>query len=74
MYLKVSPLAAGWAKLGELRQYLDFFRQSGKFTIAYMTAGGEKEFYLASACEEVFVPPSGSLSLRGLAVSGASSA
>ena len=29
-----------------------------------------QEYYLASACEEVFVPPSASLSLRGLAVSG----
>ena len=32
-----------WAKLSELRQYVDLFRQSGKFSIAYMSAGGEKE-------------------------------
>ncbi|EIE22855.1 protease IV with duplicated peptidase family U7 domain-containing protein [Coccomyxa subellipsoidea C-169] len=67
---KISPLSAGWAKLQEIRQYIDFFRQSGKYSIAYMAAGGEKEFYVASACQEVYVPPSGSLSLRGLAVSG----
>ena len=46
-------------------------RQSGKFSIAYMAQGGEKEYYAASACEEIYVPPSGSLSLRGLAVAGA---
>ncbi len=46
-------------------------RQSGKFSIAYITQGGEKEYYTASACEEIYVPPSGSLSLRGLAVAGA---
>ena len=31
---------------------------------------GEKEYYLASACEEIYTPPSASLSLRGFAVSG----
>ncbi|BDA50409.1 Protease 4 [Coccomyxa sp. Obi] len=70
IFIKVSPLSAGWAKLQEIRQYIDFFRQSGKFSIAYMAAGGEKEYYVASACQELYVPPSGSLSLRGLAVSG----
>lgn len=46
-------------------------RKSGKFSVAYMAQGGEKEYYAASACEEVYVPPSGNLSLRGLAVAGA---
>jgi len=32
--------------------------------------GGEKEMYLASACEEIYMPPSASLSLRGFAVTG----
>ena len=31
---------------------------------------GEKEYYLSSACEEIYTPPSASLSLRGFAVSG----
>ena len=31
---------------------------------------GEKEYYLASAFEEVYAPPSASLSLRGISVSG----
>lgn len=26
--LKVSPLSAGWAKLQEIRQYIEFFRSS----------------------------------------------
>jgi hypothetical protein len=54
------------------RQYIEFFRQSGKFSIAYMASGGEKEYFVACACQEVYVPPSGSLSLRGFAVSGLS--
>ena len=46
-------------------------RKGGKFSVAYIAQGGEKEYYAASACEEIYVPPSGSLSLRGLAVAGA---
>ena len=46
------------------------YRQSGKFSIAYMAQGGEKEYYVASACEDVYIPESASLSLRGLAVAG----
>jgi hypothetical protein len=34
--------------------------------------GGEKEYYLASACKEVFVPPTAGFSLRGFKVAGAS--
>jgi protease-4 len=68
--IEIGPLAAGWAKVQEIRRYLDLFRKSGKFTVVYMKQGGEKEYYLASACEEIYCPPSASLSLRGFAVTG----
>jgi hypothetical protein len=35
-----------------------------------MELAAEKEFYLAAACEEVYVPPSAYISLKGVAVSG----
>ena len=38
--------------------------------MAYMELATEKEFYLAAACEEVYVPPSAYVSLKGVAVSG----
>ena len=41
----------GWARLQEIREYIAFFRQSGKFSMAFLTTGAEKEYYLASACE-----------------------
>jgi hypothetical protein len=50
-----------------LPRYLSYFRDSGKFTVAFMKQGGEKEYYLASACQEVYAPPSASISLRGFA-------
>ena len=49
---------------------MSYFRQSGKFTVAYMKIAGEKEYYLASAFEEIYAPPTASLSLRGFSVSG----
>ncbi|KAK9846465.1 hypothetical protein WJX81_004557 [Elliptochloris bilobata] len=68
--LKISPLSVGWARLQEIREYIAFFRQSGKFSMAFLTTGAEKEYYMASSCEEVYVPPTGNLSLRGLVVAG----
>lgn len=70
LVIRVSPLQAGWAKLQEIRRYIELFKQSGKFTMAYVEIAGEKEYYIASACTELYVPPSASLSLRGLSVSG----
>lgn len=34
--LQISPLAAGWAKVQEIRRHLAFFRESGKYTMVYM--------------------------------------
>jgi hypothetical protein len=71
IFLRISSLGVGWAKLQELAKYITYFRASGKWSVAYFDRGGEKEYFLASCCAEVFVPPSGNLFLRGLAVSGA---
>jgi protease-4 len=60
----------GWAKLQEIRRYVELFRQSGKFSMAYMKIGGEKEYYLATAFEEVYIPPSANIRLAGFSVAG----
>ncbi|GMP33185.1 hypothetical protein CsSME_00006617 [Camellia sinensis var. sinensis] len=44
------------------------FKKSGKFVVGYVPACGEKEYYLASACDELFVPPSAYFALYGLTV------
>lgn len=54
----------------ELRRALDFFRKSGKFSIASMSRGGEKEYFLCSACQEFYIPPTANLTLKGFAVGG----
>jgi len=44
IYLKIAPLGCGWAKLDELRRHIQYFRQSGKFCVAYMEVASEKVF------------------------------
>ena len=70
LVIKIDPLQVGWGKILEIRRHVEMFRASGKFTIAYLERAGEKEYFLASAFEEIYAPPCASLSLRGLSVSG----
>lgn len=56
--------------LQELRRSLDFFRTSGKFSIATMNRGGEKEYFLCCGCEEIYIPPTANLTLKGFMVAG----
>ena len=70
MYINISPLDCGWARLVEIVRYVRAFQDSGKFCWAYMELGGEKEYFLACACSQIFIPPSSAFSLRGFAVQG----
>ncbi len=62
-----APLTAGWAKLDEMRDAVADFRTSGKPVYAYMELGLNKEYYLATACDKIFVAPEGVLFTTGLA-------
>ncbi|XP_057722923.1 serine protease SPPA, chloroplastic-like [Arachis stenosperma] len=68
IYLRIDPLSCGWAKLDEIRRHIFDFRKSGKFVVAFVPSCREKEYYLASACEEIYAPPSAYVSLYGLAI------
>jgi protease-4 len=59
--------AALWGKVQEVRDAITDFRRSGKPAIGYLEYGGEQEFYLASACDKVFLMPTASLDLTGIA-------
>lgn len=56
-----------WAKAQELRDAIVEFRKSGKPIVAYLEYGAEYEYFLASACDQVYLMPAASLDLRGLA-------
>uniref|UniRef100_A0A803MXI2 Peptidase S49 domain-containing protein n=1 Tax=Chenopodium quinoa TaxID=63459 RepID=A0A803MXI2_CHEQI len=68
VYLHIESLNCGWGKVEEIRRHILDFRKSGKFVVGYLPTCGEKEYYLASACEEVYAPPSAYFRLYGLTV------
>jgi protease-4 len=65
--LKPSGAGALWGKVQEVRDALADFRRSGKPLVAYLEYGGEQEFYLATACDKVFLMPTATLDLTGMA-------
>lgn len=56
-----------WAKVQEVRDALLDFRQSGKPVYAFLEYGGDKEYYLASAADKIFLLPTSTLDLTGIA-------
>src|SRR5215468_158142 len=56
-----------WAKVQEIRDAVLDFKKSGKPVYAYLEYGGDREYYLASAADRVFLLPSSPLDLKGIA-------
>lgn len=56
-----------WAKVQEMRDAVLDFRESGKPIVAFLEYGGDREYYLASAAEKVFLVPTSPLDLTGVA-------
>ena len=65
--LRADFMMAGLAQIKALREALIDFKESGKFVYAYADIYGQKEYYLASVADSVFVNPHGELFFRGLA-------
>ena len=56
-----------WGKVQEMRDAVVAFRKSGKKVTAFLEFGGDREYYLASAADRVFLMPTSSLDLTGVA-------
>jgi protease IV len=56
-----------WAKVQEIREAVLEFKKSGKPIYAYVEYGGDREYYLATAADKVFLMPSTALDLTGVA-------
>ena len=65
--LDVELPGIGWGKADELRGAIKDFRASGKPIYSFMEFGLNKDYYIASAAEKIFVPPAGDLYVNGLA-------
>src|ERR1043165_8252354 len=57
---------AGWAKSEEIRDAIADVRPA-KPVYCYMETGLNKDYYIASACDKIYVPPPGELFTIGLA-------
>jgi protease-4 len=69
VYIQDADL--GLAKAQELRRQMMALRRAGKFVDCYLETAGEGSngtlaFYLATACERIYLAPAGDLNLLGL--------
>ena len=70
---KVGGGRIGLARMQEIREAVADFRQSGKLTVAWAESFGEfthgnLPYYMATAFDRIYLQPSGSLGLTGVAV------
>ena len=65
--LEINLLDAGWGKAEELRDVIADFRASGKPLYAFIEVGTNKEYYIATAAERIYVAPSGDLYINTFA-------
>ena len=65
--LNRSFVMAGISQTRAIRNALLDFKASGKFVYAYADVYTQKDYYLASAADSVFLNPVGSLDFKGLA-------
>src|SRR5680860_768137 len=59
-------ILAGLAQTQAIRNALDNFKGSGKFVYAYADFYTQKDYYLASVADSVFMNPVGGLDFKGL--------
>ncbi|MFO0691127.1 MAG: signal peptide peptidase SppA [Myxococcota bacterium] len=68
--LRIQPLEIGWGKADELRAAIARVREKGHRTIALLEVqsfSANKELYVGSAADEVWVAPGASIPLVGMA-------
>ncbi len=68
LLLKVDDLSMGWSGVQELRRWIKRLTAKGKKTVAYMSAAGVREYYLAAAASHVLLDPAGGIRVQGLSL------
>jgi protease-4 len=66
IFMKLGAVKAGIATVGEIRDAMLDFKESGKFIYAYSNAYTEKSYYLASVADSVFMTPEGMFLFNGM--------
>lgn len=68
LYGKGGIEQSGYATLSEIRNALADFKKSGKKILAYDVEWSEKEYYLGSIADQVYINPMGTVEFNGLSV------
>lgn len=68
LLLRIGYLECDWAKASEIRDAVLDFRKSGKKAYAYIEGApdSDKEYYLATACDQIILHPLGWLGVNGI--------
>jgi protease IV len=71
LYIQLGDDALALAKTQQVRDAIAAFRAKGKFAIAYADTFGEggpgtRPYYLATACDEIWLQPLGEVGITGL--------
>lgn len=64
--IEANQLQAGISQLGTIRRAIEVFKNSGKFVYAYADSYDQKNYYLSSVADSVFVNPVGRVDFKGL--------
>jgi protease-4 len=66
--ISIEPISmdGGISQLNSVRNAIIDFKTSGKFVMAYSDAYGQKEYFLSSVADSVFVNPVGQVDFKGL--------
>src|SRR4051794_25568225 len=65
--LDINFPGIGWGKADELRDAIADLRTSGKPVYAYLEIGTNREYYIATAAEKIYLSPPGDLYINGFA-------
>lgn len=66
IFMNLRSVNAGIATLGEIRDAMLDFKESGKFIYAFSEAYTQKSYYLASVADSVFMTPGGMFLFNGM--------
>ncbi len=67
IYLDISTVNCGMATAKEIRDAIvDFKESSEKWVVAYAENFTQKAYYIASAADEIYIDPQGTMDFRGL--------
>jgi protease-4 len=66
VFIRCDDLHGSWARLQELRRALEGLRAAGKRVWVHLERAGVREYYLASAADQISLVPAATLEVTGL--------